>query len=867
VIHFQVLGALDLRRDTGERIGSLLAHPKRMGILLHLVLDQPGRPVERSLLASRFWPDSPVPRAQASLRTALSQMRSGLGPGVLEADGQQVWLIPDGLSCDALQLLAAVEAGQWREAATLARGELTPGFELDDQLEFQRWLDAERERFRRAALTGLRARADELAAHDPVEADLLLVRASVIAPFDSAVLQQRLLLCERRGARSDAATLFHAWRDRLRTELDLEPSPDVVALYERITGAPPANAPVPAQLAVPSQAVSPHAAVPAQAVSPHAAVSTHTPETAVPAADASAGSAPAAMAPDASPAPHPTPVTAPPATPAATATGPNAGALRTEGARGLFLRVAIVVLLVVAGGWSVLRPGRAVDRQPPPTDAWALALIDTGMAQHWSGDEEAALASFTAAVDIDPDAARAHYGIMLAAVGLGRRGPLEVAGTALKRLRPAMSTAQSRRLDALLALPDEARAIYRELAAAEPDSLDVVFHLADLEFHWGSSWGVPRDSVRAKFERIEASGRADVRALRHLTRLDAADADLDALRRRTARLRELGAPALDILTGSTLEAILDTTLRIDVAAVAALPSHQRTIVTGAVAAVPTRPDRVDAFLADLHAAVPESGKVELALWNALAAAGRGRLERAGEWLDSVAGGAPARADEFRAVVATLPWLPADAGLWNAAARVLASRRETRLISPFDDDFLTDAIYAPRATFLEYLTHPPRTDSMSWDRFQALDQSTAIDLALKAAYIRILDARRFIIAEDSEERGLATLGPPAAPADHLRPWLLHHPFAVERYLRVQALMLAARFEEATGFLRGWPDPSGYDRAYLAGALTLAGDVAAQRGDRDGARREYRRAAEALRGADPAFRTLQYHIERQLERLGG
>lgn len=562
---------------------------------------------------------------------------------------------------------------------------------------------------------------------------------------------------------------------------------------------------------------------------------------------------------DARPAPLPVP-----AAPVERPTVARARATSKRRTSGLVLQAAMVVLLAAAGGWGMLARSAGSGPAPIP-DARAVALIDTGMEQYWSGDDAAALESFTEAIAIDPRVPRAHYGVMLAADGLGLGGPFAEAVRAVGQLRPIMTPGQASRVDAFLASPDTARDIYESLMATEPDSMDVVFLLADLEFHWGSFWGVPREDVRAKFVRIEGAGHAEVRALRHLIRMDGAEGDLEAVRRRTQRLEELYAPKLDVITGRTLESVLDPALPVAVLEVAALSPTERAVVVGAVAAIPTHPDRVDRFLADLHNAVPESGKVELAIWNALAAAGRGRLKHAEEWLDSAAVDSPARADEFRAVVATLPWLPADAGRWANAGRILENRRTTLLISPFASDFLADAIYAPRATFLAYMTAMPHTGSASWKGFDALVQKTVIDLALEDAYRRILEGRHFIIAEDSEARGLEVLGAPAIAPDRQRPWLLHHPFAVERFLRVNALYLAGRLEEARGFLRGWPDPSGYDRAYLSWAQTLGGDVAAQRGEWDEAKREYRRAAEMLRGADPAFQPLRNHIARQLEAL--
>jgi DNA-binding SARP family transcriptional activator len=834
-----------------------------MGLLLYVALEGRGRPVERDLLASMLWPDTPLAHARGSFRTALSQIRKSLGPAAIEADAQQVTLRLADVHCDALALLDEVAAAEWEKGAELAAGPLAPGFHVGDLGEFDRWLDVQREWVRRAATLTLRTAAEGCAERDPDRAERFLARAALHSPFDEAILTQRLRLLAARGDRTGASSLFQAWNAELRSEMDMAPSAEVDALYRGIIASDTApSAPDAVGASPPPVADRPGGDPPSEdqpsiraaLTSEHAALAS-APETQAPAPPPSLAGAHL----------HP-PETA----------GPLAGTryrlgLRTPGA----LVLVTATLALAWGGWNVLAVGpatrgvegasRAGATAPPaPPTMAVLALVDSGMVHYRAGDYGGAVATFLAATEADPDYPRAQYGLALAGTAAGRADLYAGAAAALAILRPFMGGNEALRVDALLARPDEARAIYAALIAAEPDSLDVLLQYAELAFHWGSFWGIPRSDVQQAFETL-AGAFAPRTANAHLIRMEAADGDLAGARARLRAMEEGGATPLDLLVGRTLVAVLDPSRSPPVSEVASGTAAEISLVVGAAAALTVEPDAVDDFLARMFDAVEEPMRLDLAIWNALAAVSRGRMARAEAWLDRAEQSSPARADEFRAVIATLPWLPPDVARWNTVAARLSRWRTGRLVGPYWDDLASDAIYAPRRVFLAYMTQLPASgDDESFAAFDSLAQRTGLDLALEAAYRDILRARSALVANNLAEAALDALGEPKVAPDLVYPSLLHHPFAAGRFLYTRALVNAGR-PEAHDWLRSWPDASGYDRAYLPELLSLRADVAANQGEREEAARYYARAAALLEGCDAIFLPKKRHLERRLEEL--
>ena len=90
MLRIELNGPLRILRD-GAPVPGL---SRRGQALVAYLAAQPVPRAERALMADLLWSDRPEEQARASLRQELSVLRRQLGPGVLEADRQCVWLDP-----------------------------------------------------------------------------------------------------------------------------------------------------------------------------------------------------------------------------------------------------------------------------------------------------------------------------------------------------------------------------------------------------------------------------------------------------------------------------------------------------------------------------------------------------------------------------------------------------------------------------------------------------------------------------------------------------------------------------------------------------------------------------------------------------
>lgn len=212
-----------LHVSEGPRIRSLLAW-----LALH-----PGvHP--RSELAGRLWPDSPEPKARASLRSALWTLRRALGPArdCLAATRETVGFVPGELWVDALRVRELAAAGRTEEALELCRGELLP--ELDED-----WVYAARDEHR-GLVAGLLARA---AADAERKADLeaavrLTEREIELDPLREDPWRELIRRLATSGDRAGALAAFARLRETLRRELGIDPSEESRRLLASLRAEP-----------------------------------------------------------------------------------------------------------------------------------------------------------------------------------------------------------------------------------------------------------------------------------------------------------------------------------------------------------------------------------------------------------------------------------------------------------------------------------------------------------------------------------------------------------------------------------------------------------------------------------------------------
>lgn len=140
----RTLGAIELMNDGGEAVDTVLHQPKRVALLVFLILGN-GSYLNRERVLGTFWPELPPKQARNNLRQALHFLRTHL-PGVLAGRGRgDVGVDKRQLQCDARLFQDLIAQERHREALDLYAGPLLDGFSLGNSAPFDHWLDTKRE--------------------------------------------------------------------------------------------------------------------------------------------------------------------------------------------------------------------------------------------------------------------------------------------------------------------------------------------------------------------------------------------------------------------------------------------------------------------------------------------------------------------------------------------------------------------------------------------------------------------------------------------------------------------------------------------------------------------------------------------------
>jgi serine/threonine-protein kinase len=363
LIRLHLLGTVDLRRDAVE-VRSVLSQPKRMALLAYLASATPRGFHSRETLLGLFWPESDPERARNSLRQALHQLRRSLGDDVLVSRADhEVGVDPAAFWCDAAAFGDAVAEGRYEDALKLYRGDLLPGFFIDDAPEAERWLEEERTRLRRAATDAAWRLTDQEEARGEWRAAALWAqRALSFAPEETAIRRVMVLL-ERAGEPAAALSAFGDFERRLDAEYGLTPSAETLRIVDALRqprSHPPAAAPVPVPPPDPMVAAAP------------------LPEVAPPPATAPAPP-PSVLPPD------PPRAESQPAASGSAVSAVSADAPARPRRRWLaYAAAAVAALVLIAGGGALLR-GRSAAPAAAPAQAPAIAVLPFA---NLSGDPE-----------------------------------------------------------------------------------------------------------------------------------------------------------------------------------------------------------------------------------------------------------------------------------------------------------------------------------------------------------------------------------------------------------------------------------------------------------------------------------------------
>jgi DNA-binding SARP family transcriptional activator/tetratricopeptide (TPR) repeat protein len=249
------LGAVDLRHAQRGQITTLLAQPKRLALLVYLLVEFPGAFARRDQLLALFWPEADESRARASLRQSLQFLRRALGEdAVLSRGDDEVGIATDVIAVDVLDFRSAAQQGRLADALARYRGPLLPGFLIDDTPAFEQWLSQERERLRRSAVRMAGEMAS--AAPDGETARTFAEMAVALAPEDEPATRRLVALYQQAGDHGAARMALDRLRAWLAGELGVEPSSETTAL-ERALQVSLSAAPPPLPTIAPSLPAAP----------------------------------------------------------------------------------------------------------------------------------------------------------------------------------------------------------------------------------------------------------------------------------------------------------------------------------------------------------------------------------------------------------------------------------------------------------------------------------------------------------------------------------------------------------------------------------------------------------------------------------
>jgi TolB-like protein/DNA-binding SARP family transcriptional activator len=233
----KLLGGLELRGAGGEVVS---LRTRKCGLLLAYLAVAPGRSHSRDQLAGLLWGDRQDEQARGSLRNALSDLRKALGDEAFAVDRDSVSLHPGRLSTDYDRLSRAAQG----EADRVALAEIYPGGFLEghdpDTGDFSAWLLAEREKCRALAIRALEREIARLFEAGDLPAAIAQARDLLALDTLREESHRSLMrLYAASGERSLAISQFRNCRALIRRELGTDPSPETIALADRVAAAEP----------------------------------------------------------------------------------------------------------------------------------------------------------------------------------------------------------------------------------------------------------------------------------------------------------------------------------------------------------------------------------------------------------------------------------------------------------------------------------------------------------------------------------------------------------------------------------------------------------------------------------------------------
>jgi serine/threonine-protein kinase len=237
-----LFGGVGLHGPDTAAVERVLVQPKHVALLAYLTVegDAPrGRRYHRrDHLVGLLWPELDQEHARASLRRVVFQIRGALGADVVVSRGDDELAVDETrVSCDVVAFTRAIADDRLAAALELYRGDLMPGFFLDECTQFQDWVDGRRIELRRDAGAAAWTLAQMLEGNGQLTvAGKWARRAAEFSRDDERMIRRAMTMLERLSDRSGALHVYDEFVKWLRREREASPAPETDALAARIRG-------------------------------------------------------------------------------------------------------------------------------------------------------------------------------------------------------------------------------------------------------------------------------------------------------------------------------------------------------------------------------------------------------------------------------------------------------------------------------------------------------------------------------------------------------------------------------------------------------------------------------------------------------
>jgi DNA-binding SARP family transcriptional activator/TolB-like protein/Flp pilus assembly protein TadD len=266
-IRLCTLGPVHGSSATGENLHAVAAQPRRVALLIYLVLAQPRGFHTRDQLLALFWPEHDEQRARNALSQAVHFLRRTLGTNaIVSGADDQLRANADLIWCDAIAFEAAVNVGQLSEALALYRGPFIDGFFVSSASpELDRWVEGERDRLGRLYQRALRQMADDTTATGDFAGAIMWHRKlAALDPLSSRAALGLIRALAASGELAGALQYARIYETLLREDLATSPESEFVEFVRAVRARAESPAPSDKYALVSEPGPARHSAPPAE---------------------------------------------------------------------------------------------------------------------------------------------------------------------------------------------------------------------------------------------------------------------------------------------------------------------------------------------------------------------------------------------------------------------------------------------------------------------------------------------------------------------------------------------------------------------------------------------------------------------------